>query len=181
MSNEKNTVIVSFDESNHGAFPEIMVALISDYKRDLKEEDSKLSKYHPHSKDLAWSVLKSLGKRKYTFLQAEENDYKRLGTNIILGVSLTSLIYQDINFKKYNSLYLLVDGEWKEEKGLFLKQCISDNTIIKKKDIFLKTGKNLDLRYKSVNMADRLAYALFRYGGSPENMSKRLERRTFLE
>ena len=171
--------IIAFDESNHGRFPEYFVAVFSQYNSDLIPLAKRLKKRRPKPKAIAWDVLKSLNQRKYTFLGAQENDYDRIPRRRFPGVFMASLIYNDLDLTELEKLDLLLDGEWMPNQKLYIRDHLADLLEMEKKSISLRTGKGLDEKYFLVNLADRLAYALFRHGGSPEKISKRAQRRVF--
>lgn len=174
--------IISYDESNNGNFPVYFVGVFSTNLLDLvRHENPLLNKKNAQTKKTAKKVFEMLDNRKYTFLEADESDLDRIPRKELPGIVMASLIDNELDFDKIDHLYLLFDGRLKTSQRLFTKEIFNDLYGIKRDSIHLWTEKNLDKKYKGVNLADKLAYYFFRYGGSAEKKSKMLERKVLIK
>lgn len=168
-------VKIGFDESNHGNFPEIMVGVFSQLEEDTVERS--LKKIRNDGKHRKLSVkLKSRG---YSFLLLEEKGIWRIGRKDLIGVVLSSLIYdvRDI-FPEYR---FYVDGlDMTPSKTDYSRDVISDLCKIKKSQVILQAGPRYDETFHLVNIADELAHYLFRHSYL-ENLSKNPNRKELLK
>ena len=146
---------VGFDESNHGKYPEIIVATFSRDSSMILESTIPKQRNHPAS------FLENLS-CDYTFLlnptEWKESNYSYLMANIV-----GCLIKPKINFN--DTVRILIDGEIKhssDKEMNHLKKNIADIAEIHKSRLSLKFGPDFDRTYPLVNLADEIAHYIFR-------------------
>ena len=147
---------VGFDESNHGKFPEVYVAFYSNIPTDI-EKRSGLSKKREQNSN----IIKIYKKREYTFLVMQEYEYKRTPSEDLLGIIAASLMQGKIN-KDLEKLILLFDGKLDDKKRNRIKRIISETYSLEYNNIALRYGAKFDKKYKLVNLADQMAYYIFK-------------------
>ena len=141
---------LGIDESNHGKFPEIFVAVCSNYKKDIKRknEEDMLPK---HRKDL--NLENILKKRFFRHLLMPKNLGHKYDDREIKIIAFSTLI----NY--FNDLELvIIDGKGKDSTIREIENLlIFDN---KPTIIFEPKG---DRYYPIVNVADYVAHKLFKH------------------
>lgn len=169
---EEGDLYVGIDESNHGRFPEIFVAVFSQFPTDTSN-NFKLSKRRSKI-----SPMKCLEKRAYTFLVALEGDYQRIPSRQLIGVVTSSLVYS--SFTNYlDHLKIFLDGEKTPGERTFTRDLVSEVCDFDRNRVLVFSGARFDQTFPLVNLADSVAYHLFkRY--SLENLSKNPNRRYLL-
>lgn len=172
--------VISFDESNNGKYPVFFVGVFSDSSTDLLYNKKYLNKKNPRTKKASLDVFNKLDNRKYTFLHAEEDDYDRIAPLEFPGIVMASLADKELD-NYVDSLYLLFDGELKTNQRLFTKELFNNLYGLEKKAINVWSGKDLDKKCYGVNLADKIAYYFFRYGGSAEKRSQLPQRKVFIK
>lgn len=151
---QKQWKYIGVDES--GEFRDIYVAVFSSL-----DSDTMIHNNREYTRNFREEILlQELAGRDYSFLQLDREERKLV--KLLPGVILASLIKgediaQDIN------IYL--DGFLKPYKKIYAKEVISEATGLVKDRIEINTGKDLDRRVKIVNLADKLAYFLFKNPG----------------
>ena len=157
-----------FDESNHGNFPEIM-ALASTYNHEyasLKRITRKNSSWffnHPDS-DLT-----------YTFLSLNKSDFKIIGREKILGISITSLLSGIID-ERTSGLTINIDGTESPKSKNFIKESISKVYQIPATAIQVVCAPHFDKKDPLVRYADFCAHKLFKEFSS-EKLSQHSQQR----
>lgn len=168
----KSPLYIGFDESNHGAYPEVFAAVYSTIREDVvKHEQKKISKKRNPSqlRDLV-SKLKRSGKRDYSFLLALKTDYERIPSKEFPGIVAASLIKDWIK-KDLGGLVLFFDGVMESQKKIYTKDLILEVCEFDRKKILIKSGPIFDRRYPLVNYADSIAHHYF-LNSSPHKLSK---------
>lgn len=153
-------LVMGVDESNHGRFPEIFVAVFSRLEKDILEK--KFIKKRGNS-----NPLKSLGNRSYSFLQASKADYDRIPNKEFIGTIITSLFHE----KKPNSfsnLELYIDGSRSPSQIIYTRDLLSETCEIPKDLISINHGPKYDQKYFIVNLADSIANHIFRHFSAKE-------------
>ena len=146
---------LGIDESNHGRTPEVFVAVFSKLEQDILEHN-KLPKRRSNA-----NPLKSMGRRKYSFLLVNETDFERIPEKEFMGVVASSLIQEEFD-KENTHLDVFIDGYLKKSKQIYAKDLISEVHDIPKDYISISSGSKFDQTYKVVNLADSIANHLFR-------------------
>lgn len=166
---------VGIDESNHGRFPEVFTAVISNLKNDSIERKSmtkvkKNFKRFPHGQY-----------RDYTFLLARKADYERIPSREMIGTVIGSLIVESIDPKSTRNLEIYLDGDhWTQSSQIYTKNYVSDILSISKKNLYLKVEKDLDRKIYLVNLADQQARKIHKKW-SLEKASKSKRKRDLLK
>jgi hypothetical protein len=156
-----NTIFHGIDETNHFQIPhpekpEIFVAVSSPFKKDVKR--IKLIKQRPRVNGYT-NPIPLLGQRTYSFILMQENDYKRIHQDDLLGAITASLIGKDRFIQE--EAYIFIDGKVGGVQKERAKSLVADVCNIDISRIHLKAGKKFDINYPLVNMADAIAYFLF--------------------
>ncbi len=146
---------IGIDESNHGRFPEIYVAVLSKNSQDIIE-DVKSKKRRNHD-----TIENILDGRDYRYLLVNEEDVDKLGSHAIKPIVISSLIYA-FSIDLINTK-VIIDGEG--------NHCLSKDTahiLSKRTDQLILPGRftfasNADKLYPIVNKADEIAHVLFSY------------------
>ena len=164
----KHTKYIGIDESNHGRFPEVFVAVISSYECDALNTQCwkklrKNIKRFPHGKY-----------RDYTFLLAGKGDEDRIGKQKFIGKVIGSLIIEDIDPVKTNNLEIYLDGDhWTKSQEIYVRDYLSEIIEISKRNIKLNTGSALDEKLYLVHLADQRASTIKRWSLDKASKSKR--------
>ena len=162
------------DESNHGRYPEIFVAVFSKYEGDIIKNKNFLTKKRGNA-----NPLKNLGQRTYTFIQVSKTDYKRIPKKEFFGVVLSSL-FQNNAQKDFSNLEILVDGERNLDQETYALYLLSRVSGLHLETMSLKHGAKYDEIYGIVNMADSIANYIFR-NFSPKKMAYNHRYRDFIK
>ncbi len=166
---------VGIDESNHGRFPEVFTAVISNLKNDAikrkyMKKIKKDFKRFPHGQY-----------RDYTFLLAQKVDYERIPSREMIGTVIGSLIVEDIDSRHTENLEIYLDGgHWTPSSQIYTRDYVSDILSISKENLQLKIGKDLDRKRYVVNLADQQARKIHRKW-SLEKASKSKRKRDLLK
>lgn len=158
----ERTVFYSIDETNHLQIPhpdkpEIFVLVKSTFKKDVRR--ARLVKQRPRIKGYSNPII-NLGQRAYSFLLIQENDYSRINHDDLLGAITASLIGENGLYGEEN-VQLFVDGKIGGVQKERAKSLVSSICNIDISKINLRAGKDFDVNYPLVNMADAIAYFLF--------------------
>ncbi|MEK6760968.1 MAG: hypothetical protein AABX93_03530 [Nanoarchaeota archaeon] len=155
----RDVLSLAIDESNHGQFPEIYSGVLSKIKNDAVKSPTKLDKAKKE-KDFQ-NIVSEVNQRDYFFLVvASKEDYKRIGYNEMTGVVAASLLNEtDFNFE---FLRIMVNGEPSAKGKDYVVGFVSEYLRINPNSVILKCGKDLDIKYQLVNLADGMARHLHR-------------------
>ena len=145
------TFYAGIDESNHGNFPEIFVAVFS-YTKRLTIEGERLPKIRSHigTKD-------ALFQNRYSFLILRKDDTKRIPKNKLQGVVVSSLIFPKRRLIRSRGLDVFLDGEVSSGKIRYIRDMATDICSANKEAIRIHAGAGLDIKIPLVNRADRFA------------------------
>lgn len=174
MRGDISKLFVGIDESNHGRYPEIFSAIFSIIPQDIIEQPNLLVKKRDNHRGL----FTKLSKRDYSFIVIGAEDYEKLRPVEFIGHVAVSLLQEKIP-QELDELRILIDGEVLSNKKLYTRSLISDIYGIEKEIIRIESGKDLDRRYRLVNIADELSHYLFRRC-SLEKLSRDVHRRPFV-
>lgn len=156
------TKYLGIDESNHGRFPEIFVAVSSEFDCDIKPayslnepQEVIFKKQIPKikKKNDEEEISDILRKRDFRYIMMNANYKDRFGFEGIRAIAYAELI------KQFGNLELvIIDKE--------IDSCLEENIarIIYPNELpRIIAESNADRRYPLVNMADHVARKLFRY------------------
>jgi len=137
---------LGIDESNHGKYPEIFVAVYSDDIEDIKK--TKLYKKRDHE-----NIFSVLGERDFRYSLIPE-EYTR-----ILDKHYINLLVFSNFIKHCGDLELvIIDGEI---RSYDLKQI--ERMIYPFSNPRIKCEAKADIKYKIVNVADHIANLLYKH------------------
>jgi len=159
MSNLEK-IFIGMDESNNGNHkrkcPEIFVSVFSENPLDIKK--SNFNK----RRDLIYNPFEKLGMRDYSFCTLDKGLRKNYKEKDMQGLIASSLIlpFSKSNQDRKYDIYL--DGKKKPSEIEQIGSMISSYCEIPEKDISLYSGRELDEHIFLVNLADSIAYQLFR-------------------
>jgi hypothetical protein len=175
MLERGRTLFIAYDESNHGRFPEICVAVFSLNSKDFEKYSNPTSKKHSGADDFSGKLIT----KDYSLLLLNQIDKERIKENELLGRILGSLTIQKLNFFD-GSFSFLIDGEWAKSKLDYTKDFISEINSIEKEKISIQCGKDFDKLYPLVNFADEIAYWHYK-NSTPEKLSTNVHLVSLLE
>lgn len=155
MGKEK-TYFVGIDESNHGRFPEIFVGVFSTLTQDIKNSS------YPKSRKKKEDIEEKIGKRDYSFTLLNEKDFHRVPEKDLGGLVASSLIKPFSGIENVKKFDIYLDGEKKYYDIEHSREMISNLCEIPKSDVSIYSGKQFDRIYYIVNLADSIAYQLFK-------------------
>lgn len=143
---------LGIDESNHGKTPELIVGVLSDLPGDFNRTHATLTK--PRNSNRGISNL--LEKRDFKFVYVSEDDKQLLCGDY--GVRLWG-VYQLVNHFDDGLETVVVDGC--SQEGFFddLVYFLDDESYRK----IVRCEVHGDQHYQAVNIADRIAYFLFKH------------------
>ena len=150
---------VGADESNHGRYPEIFVAVSSTHPDDTfyhKEIIPKKRKSCRTQKDYEKAVKEILQCRDLKFLLLYQEHVDCLGINAPKISAYGQLL---ASFKYAHPTKVLIDGSGNSKQKQDLQHIISKHTSGDHKLRFIKKG---DQHFPIINKADNIAYLLFR-------------------
>ncbi len=151
---------VGIDESNHGRFPEIFVAVFSTFDSDIEERSFKKSRRNHKN------LMRRLGRRSYSFLLYSSSDrklfreresYKEVGAIVASLISPEILEQED---EKILDIY--IDGEHQHRTLVYCRDIVSNVLDIDKECVEVSCGPSLDEKLRIVNIADEIAHWLYR-------------------
>jgi hypothetical protein len=154
MYKKETTLNIGLDESNHGRYPEIYVAVFSYQDQDLIKSSDKIPKWRRNHKD----IFSRIGNRDYSFLLFNDIDHEKINPHYKkLGFILFSLLNE-----KYLGipLRIYIDGELYPKSEDFIKEYLCNLSNIDRKNIEIFSGKKYDSKIKLVNIADEIAHYL---------------------
>lgn len=152
-----NFLSLAIDESNHGLFPEIFCGVSSRIRKDALKSPMRLEK---EKKDFG-KIISEVKQRAYSFLiVSSKADYERIGYEEMTGVVAASLLNR-INFN-FEYLRLLVDGIPFGKGKYRIIGPVAEILRMDSRRIVLQYGKDLDMKYHLVNLADGMARYLHR-------------------
>ncbi len=150
-------LFVGVDESNHGRYPEIYVAVFSTIHTDAVIYPSvrfhKNRRYHTTIKD-------ELEKRDYSFLVFNKEDKDFARDDRFLGVVVASLIIGQQPIVQSSAVKFYIDGKISARKYNPIEEIIRRATGIG--IIEINCGKDYDRRVQIVNLADETAHLLYK-------------------
>jgi hypothetical protein len=173
----ESTSYIGVDESNHGRFPEIFVAVYSTFESDLTVRKDYVRITKPDV------LFPPLAKREWRYLIASDKDYEALGPHELKVCAVASLI-NGLN-PPGDFLEVFVDGELQRREMAKIKRelvrtlrltpfCINISPLVKNKKA---TGR----KYQETNyitlLADSVASYLYRRKTLEELTAGRLSRR----
>ena len=146
---------IGIDESNHGRYPEIYVAVFSDRQTDIL-------KYKQIKKRKAHNTIESiLRDRDYRFLLVEKKHVEKLGPHAIKSSIISTLVLSfDRNIKE---THVIIDGEEKNCLRYDISYIVSKELkqrVSQENFVFVK---NADILFPIVNKADEIANIIYRY------------------
>lgn len=155
---------IGIDESNHGRFPEIFVAVFSDRKNDIsvREESDKKIGYLPKNRKHGPTLDGKLGARNHSFLLYSEEDkitLHEIDRNKSKGLVIASLLAGE---SLDEEIILLIDGELRRKERKFIKGFVGDIYPSLKGEVHLKYGCDFDRRCNLVHIADETAHRYFK-------------------
>lgn len=153
---KKKTYFVGIDESNHGRYPEIFVGVFSTLTQDIKNSS------YPKSRKKKENIEKKLGNRDYSFTLLNKQDFYRVPEKDLGGLVTSSLIKPFSGIETIKKFDIYLDGEKKFYDIEHTKEMVSNLCEISKSDISIYSGKQFDRIYYVVNLADSIAYQLFK-------------------
>ncbi len=145
---------IGIDESNHGRYPEVFVAVFSNLNQDIIKPGH-LSKKRP---GIPFNFLNG---RDYSFLLVNKHDLGRLPKKELTGVVLSSL-FSGKSFGDFSHLDIFIDGSIDISRKIYSQEVISEVYEIPKKNISIESGSKFDQTYPIVNFADSIAHYIFR-------------------
>ncbi|PIN91022.1 hypothetical protein COU57_02335 [Candidatus Pacearchaeota archaeon CG10_big_fil_rev_8_21_14_0_10_32_14] len=154
-SREEVDLYIGVDESNHGKYPEIIVASFSQDPFTIQERTIPKQRIHKST------FLETL-ECDYSFLLLKSSDRERLNYSDLMANIIGSLLYGKIS--QFNTSHIFVDGELKNLQGKEvddLKRNIANIIQAPKSRITLKSGPDFDRTYPLVNIADGIAHYIF--------------------
>jgi len=168
---KEETAYIGIDESNHGRFPEIFVAVYSHFPSDA------LINFYARIKPP--SLFARLTKRDWRYLIVSETDYKNLGPHEIKVYAATSLVTA-LNPKE-NFLEIFIDGELRRKEREEIQEttaktlnltfpCVTVHQLVKNK------GKKKKTNHITL-LADSLANYLYRQKTLEELVSGKISKR----
>jgi len=107
----------------------------------------------------------------------QEYEYKKTPSKNLLGTIAASLMQGKIN-KDLEKLILLFDGKLDNIKRDNIKRIISETYSLEYNNIALRYGARFDKKYLLVNLADQMAYYLFKNLDTENNIDNK-KRRVF--
>jgi hypothetical protein len=149
-------MFLGIDESNHGRIPEIFAGVYSTKEADIKNIQSKpkFKKIRRHA-DLE-DVVKG---RKFKFVVFEDKFLDYMDKNFLVTIATAELINDE---KMIDSL--IIDGTHHKQEAInSIYELISPEYKERRVNEFLKCIPDADRRTRIVNMADGIAYKLFKY------------------
>ncbi len=173
LDNFVKEIYMGVDESNHGRYPEIFVAAFSSLKKDINPLKFK------KIRNPSLGFFGNFSQRDYAFLFMEENDFNRISKEEVLGIIISSLLY-DKNVLHESKLKILIDGAITPTQKQTARELIPKYVNLNKENISIDSGPGFDQKYKIVNLADAMANYLFR-NSSSEKSSKNKHRRFLLK
>jgi len=148
---------LAIDESNHGLFPEIYCGVFSKIKKDTLKSRKRLDK---ERKDFS-KIISEVNQRAYSFLVvASKEDYKRVGYEKMTGIVAASLL-NGINID-FEFLRIIVDGIPPGKGKDYVVGPVSECLNIDAGRITFNCGKDFDIQYPLVYLADGMARYLHR-------------------
>lgn len=153
---DKETYFVGIDESNHGRYPEIFVGVFSNDLRDIKK--SSFGKIRNKKEDL----VEKLGNRDYYFSLLNKKDKYRIPDRDLGGLITSNLLFPFIRDHPNSKYELYWDGEIKLNDLIHTKEMTCNLCGIEEKNLLVRAGKSFDKKYYLVNLADSIAYQLFK-------------------
>ena len=148
---------VAIDESNHGKFPEILVAALSNTDSHVAERSRhafpKLRKYHQGlDKKLANKGI------DYSFLLYTLADYEA-DRDKMFGIIVGSLL---VGFDFRSPINVYIDGELRNPRKEYVERALMAVTGFRICNIAIHSGADLDKRVELVNAADEIAHSLYK-------------------
>lgn len=168
LESKTGVLYISYDESNHGRFPEICVSVFSHNPADVLKYSSPTSKKH----SLKDNFLPLLISRDYNILLLNQSEKNKINEKELLGRILASLTYSKLQYS-HSELNFFIDGQWQKPKLDYARDIIREITSMNKNKIKLKCGKDFDKLYPLVNLADQIAYWHFK-NSTPETLSSNI-------
>lgn len=156
MSERGDWSYIGIDESNHGRFPEVFVAVFSNKEGDAMVSSEpripKKRRGHPN-------LQRRLRERHYSFLLLTEQDEDPLERDKVFGLVVANLLH-GVSLQDQVSLY--IDGELPEQRVAYVEKALVDGLGYSTRDIKIEQGKDLDRRVEIVNVADETAHWLYK-------------------
>jgi|TARA_Y100000310_G_scaffold174669_3_gene174763 hypothetical protein len=185
MANKRSKLemplIIGIDESNHGRDPEIFVAAITrDTREALNTHPVELDKPRDRGrkKCKVKNPTRSLGMRDYTFLSAHGDDYARISEKKFMPTIITSLLIDKID-PEQERIHILVDGHLDTHQTRYTRDLLVDHMSLERGEVHVLGGAKFDEFYPIVNLADSLAYWIFK-NRSKSNPRREKHRRNIL-
>ncbi|MAG47410.1 hypothetical protein CL617_02295 [archaeon] len=150
---------LSIDESNHGRYPEIFVAVYSPYSSDIIKREGGFEKYIGN-----FDISKKLGRREFKHILISEESADIMGGN--RNASLVVFAEFIKYFKHVNTV--IIDGELKTQDVESLRGILYPKNLPK-----IIIEPKADENYSLVNMADIIANKLHRYYGKKNKRSNK--------
>ena len=152
-------VIVGIDESNHGRDDEIFIAIFSRYKEDIAS--GKYKKIKNFSRVNKARMFSYLSKRDYSLVVLQSVVRDILPKAKLIGTIVASLL-QNLKSDQFDKLQVYLDGTWRKDQQLYIKDYTSEVLEVEKPRIRLYSGPRYDEKYFIVNLADAMARYTFR-------------------
>jgi glutaredoxin-related protein len=140
---------LGIDESNHGRYPEIFVAVFSTNPADIKK------RWNLEKKRNKGNIFSLLNGREFKHIRVTKDYGNFLDVNDISLIVFSEFI----KFFKDNLELVIIDGEMKKGSNIEkLERILYPNPIPK-----IKVIPKADTKYEIVNVADRIANLLYRH------------------
>ncbi len=171
------TIYAGIDESNHGKFPEVYAIAFSNIPSDTLEALTDIPKLRKKQKRTS-VFAKFNSSRDYSFLLLDNFYYKQIKKQFHPGLITASLMGENFAKNLDAELRLFIDGETSRTQITNTKSILEEICGFDKRQIHIKAGPNFDKIYPIVNLADQVAYQLYK---TPlENLSQNSKRKEIL-
>lgn len=146
---------IAIDESNHGRFPEVIVAAYSNIDSDAAIYPNPMfEKHRDHGR-----LSARLTKRGYAFVLLTKEMKELASDSVIYGSVIYSLVDE---IERTNPCDLYLDGEIHYKKINEVHKQLKYRSNMPQSKVRIHIGKDLDKRVLLVNVADELAHWLYR-------------------
>jgi hypothetical protein len=153
-----NTLYIGYDESNHGQYPEICVAVYSFDFLDTIKRDHPLAKTHSIKDNFSSHLIA----KDYSFLRFDESDEDKTLKGQRIGRILGSLTHKRLHLFPEHFFNFVIDGEWKKPSLDYARDFISELNSLEKERVIITCGKDYDKLIPLVHLADEIAYWHFK-------------------
>jgi hypothetical protein len=154
-------IFTGIDESNHGRFPEVYAMVFSQIPQDILPYEQEIPKLRKKFKQKSQFKIFTSNSRDYSFLLVNQTDYQTIPKKFWTGTILASLLGENWG-NSQKSLEVYIDGEINSSQKLNSKSIIEEICNLEKNQITINSGPNFDRIYPIVNLADQLAYQIYR-------------------